>query len=350
MNILLAAPSAHCIGWHLAQAFEELGHAVEALSDDTRPSRLSWYAALASSPFRGSAEKALYRHKRAIGAELRRRAEGNGADLVLVVQGDYFLREDIRGIRERGIPVVNWIVRDPVRSEFFDPLRVINLSEYSLLFIADESWLPCVYFFDRKVVYLPLAGDAKAFSPAEREKDIDILYVGNLFPSSPDTTSGLVHARALARLLTEGFRVHALARGMRRIRHFIPGLEKIALLPYAAAPREINEAYQRANIVLSLSPLDFKKDPGEDVFAAALGGAFQITERKDNLSRLFPAGVPSFGSLAEMVAHAKEFLEHESRRRELALKARETAMQNHTFVARAKAILREVGFGGRNDS
>lgn len=264
-----------------------------------------------------------------------------GADLVIVIQGDYFLNSDIVTIqKDFEIPVVNWIVHDPALSEFFDPMRLGELAEYSHLFIADEAWLPGVYFFGKPVTYLPLAGDSEVFKPlVDTKKDIDIFFTGDLFPPSPGKTSGLVHARVLEGLLVKGFNVHASVSGRAAMEKFVPMLKKLIVVRGRQTPESLNALYSRSKIVLTLFPLDYKKDATENFFNTALSGSFQLVEQKRNIEKSFSKSVVVFRSQEELVELLSGYLKDAPAREASAAALYDEVRRAHAYQERAAKLL-----------
>ena len=341
MRILVSTSGNERTGFFAVAALSALGHDRRLFIDDKSLS-LSVFKALTRSPLRQTAKRFLQNYKRRIGKALLKEISIYKPDLVIVIQGDYFLREDIKKIRDDyKIPVVDWLIHDPVLSEFYDPLRVINLANYSQLFIADELWWPSVYFFERKATHLSLASDPHFYKPLSLEKKMDVFFTGNLLPPSPHTTTGLVCARVLEGLLKNNFSVHAAISGRSMIRKF-PLLKKMRLIKTKHSPEELNRLYNQAKIILNLCSLDFKKSFPQQIFDVALSNNFQLAEHKDNIADIFPQGVVSFKSQDELFGLLKKYLASPEERRQLAAAAYDIALKKHTYQIRMRELLKTV--------
>lgn len=341
MRILVSTSKNERMGPFVVSAISSLGHDKRLFIDDKSFS-LSLFTMLTQSPFRQTAKRFLQSYKRKIGKVLLNEVLFYKPDLVIVVQGDYFLREDIKKIRDDyKIPVVNWLIHDPVLSEFYDPLRLINLADYSQLFIADELWWPCVYFFERKVTHLPLASDPHLYKPLLLEKEIDIFFTGNLLPPSPHTTTGLMYARVLEGLLKNNFSVHAAVSG-KSMTKFFPLLAKLNFIKTKVSPETLNQLYNKSKIVLSLFPLDYKKNFPQQIFDVALSNSFQLVEYKDSVSKIFPDGIVSFKSQDELFGLLRKYLNSPEARRQLAEKAYDIALKQHTYQIRMRELLKAI--------
>jgi spore maturation protein CgeB len=344
MRILITDSKKGAVGLSLQRALSALGHRCDLLIDDDGLGHVL-HSLLEVSPFRRQAMARRMFLKRGNGRRLKRLVKAEDVEMVIVIQGDYFLKSDIAAIRnEFNIPVVNWLVHDPVLSEFFDPMRLGELAEYSHLFIADEAWLPGVYFFGKPVTHLPLAGDPAVFKSLENtKKDIDIFFAGDLFPPSPGRTSGLVHARVLESLLVNGFRVHASVSGKASIQKFVPALKKLTVIRGPQTPEALNALYNRSKIVLTLFPLDYKKDAAENFFNAALAQAFQLVEQKRNIEKLFPKSAVIFRSQKELIELLHKYLKNDAARDASSAALHEEVRRAHTYWDWAQKILLHAG-------
>lgn len=339
MKILVTASRNEKAGFFASVALSSLGHNVKLFVDD-KPLFSFKFKVLTQSPFRRAAKRFLQNYKRKIGKDLFKEISLYKPDLVIVIQGDYFLREDVTKIKDNyKIPVVNWLMHDPVLSEFYDPLRVINLADYSHLLIADELWWPSVYFFERKVIHLPLASDPFFYKPLPLAKEIDILFTGNLLPPSPHTTTGLVYARVLEGLLTNNFSVHAVVSG-KSMKKFFPRLAKLHFIKPSASPEELNLLYNKSKVVLNLFPLDYKKNFPQKIFDVALSNSFQLAEYKENISSIFPEGIVFFKSQDELFRLLKKYLNSPEERQRLAASAYDIALKKHTYKVQMGELLK----------
>lgn len=339
MRILVTSSVNEEVGGLISSAFRNSGHESVLFFDDNNSSMI-FFNVLTQSPFRQTAKRLLQNYKRKIGRALLLKVSQYKPDLVLVVQGNYFSKEDVKKIKdEYKIPVVNWLIHDPVLTEFYDPFRIIDLAEYSQLFIADELWWPGVYFFERKVNRLLRSGDPAVYRPLDLKKDIDIFFNGDLFPPSPHTTTGLVHGRVLAHLMRQGFAVQAVAANVSLLQSFVPELKYLNVIRKKTTDQELNIWYNRSKIVLNLFPLDYKKDPAQSLFDVALSGSFQAVEYKSNIEKMFLRGIVSFQSLKELVAVLGRFLNDEPARQSLAREAYVITRERHTYQKRVEKLL-----------
>lgn len=343
MKILISTSSDNFqIANSVCSALLTFGYDGELFLDD-QSFYFSFFKKAQWSPFRKTASNWLLKHKIYISSKFYEKSASFKPDFILVIQGRYFLKEEIaRIVDDQQRPVFNWLIHDPIFADFYDQLQIKHLMNYSGFFIADELWKPCVYFFGKPVIYLPLAGDSNLYYPKNLKKDIAILFVGDLAPGSPFTASGLVYSRVLDFLVGRNFPITAFVENIRLMKKFFPRLKKLNALKGASLPSFVNELYSRSKIVLNLFPLDYKKDFPASIFNTALSGNFQLAEYKDNSFSLFPESVLFFKSLSSLEELLLRFGGDEERRRVLADRAYQQAKDRHTYIRRAEEIIKNI--------
>ncbi|MCC7359398.1 MAG: glycosyltransferase [Anaerolineales bacterium] len=166
------------------------------------------------------------------------------------------------------------------------------------------------------VTWLPFAAALDRHPPAERARDLDIGFVGNLAVAHRRTA----RARRL-KLLAERFRTNDFYR------------------PYS--PATLAEVYNRARIVFNTSTA------GEitmRLFEGAGCGALLLTDPADGLEQLFDVGreVVVYSDDADLLAKARHYLEHEAERQAIAAAGRRRTHAEHQYVHRMAQFIAAV--------
>ena len=111
------------------------------------------------------------------------------------------------------------------------------------------------------------------------------------------------------------------------------------------SPEELAEVYRRSKIVVNVGRDDFPQDANMRVFEAMAGGALLLTQVPSELSAIgFEEGVHFVGYCKpeEVVPLVRIYLGEEAARRPIAEAGREKVLRQHTYDARAGAILRTL--------
>ena len=337
MKILIAGTK-----WHdnlldvAAFGFSELGHKAEIFDDNLKNNALLFSRVLGRTPFRRKADEYFRIFQDKVGDKLIKKVEEFKPDFVFVVNGFHLNRKAPEKIRKNfGIPVVTYVVDDPLLRGNW----MFDLGGYSHLFVIDDSWMPYLeYFNPENISFLPQTSDHRVFRPLGIKQDYEVGFSGNLSLRFPNTPSGFLRAQILNYAVEAGYNVIAAAPNISDTFEYFPALKKIKYFDKYIDHEELNMVYNRAKIILSIHSPQFKHGIAPRVFEAAFAGAFQLVEYKPDIEKLFP-GMPTFKSKKELLDQLKFYLDNDQKRKEIAKKMREIALEKHTFKSRAESIL-----------
>lgn len=242
-------------------------------------------------------------------------AAGGDADLLLVVEGETYLP---RSLETCPCPTALWAIDNHLHA---DPARVGQGGHFALarafdhLFIAQRDYEAAFRARGLAPTWLPLAcaPDAHARAPAPAQRDLDVVFVGHVLP---------IHSRR--RALLDRLRV----RFRLEERQGVFG-EDMARL------------HARAKVVFNCS---LAGDLNMRVFEGLASGAVVVTDRIENgLERFFAPGEHLLAyddrSLEDVVAAA---LADDARRVEVAGRGQRLALRHHTYLQRARDLVRVV--------
>lgn len=249
--------------------------------------------------------------------------------------------EALRAIRSSGITTALWFVEDYLRFTYWQQYAQC----YDYVFTIQKG--ACFDAFRAagidNVVYLPCACDPQVHKPIQltrEEKErfgSPISFVG----------AGYHNRRSMFLHLADlSFRIW--------------GTEWPAARPYdrlvaeegrRVAPEEYVKIFNASEINLNLHSCPERDgvDPGGDfvnprTFEIAACGAFQLVDARVHLPECFEVGkeIVVFRNLEELRSQISYFLEHESERKEIAQRARERALREHTYEHRMQSMLLHI--------
>ncbi len=181
---------------------------------------------------------------------------------------------------------------------------------------------------EMRLLHCPLAGNDRIFFPIEKEKDIDISFVGTLAHGDRG------ESRYLYPLIDCGKYNFYLA-GMTYKDWGVP------FLPYS----EVNEIRNRSKININFhtnyqkegkgQPLG-RVDLNQSVYNIALAGGFQICDHPE--AKLIFGGSIIVPDDKDWVNCVEYYMNHEEERNECAKKALEIARKHHTWKERMKNL------------
>ena len=243
---------------------------------------------------------------------------------------NYLSAPALAAVRERGVPVVNismddrlpdnWSTRHGVR------LGAIGLAHVCDLVLTTSSETVSWYGAEGcAAIFWPLASDPDVFAPRDdRERDIDVLFVGNKYG---------IRESIVRRLVDSGIAVDCFGGGW----------------PNGPATAEQAAAlFKRAQIVLGIGTVGYC----DDVFTlklrdfdAPMSGALYITHRCPDLSRLYEEGreIVCYATAAQCAAEIQHYLTHPAELRRIAAAGHAKALSRHTWIHRLEWLFHEIG-------
>jgi spore maturation protein CgeB len=107
--------------------------------------------------------------------------------------------------------------------------------------------------------------------------------------------------------------------------------------------RELPAFYQCVSVNLNLTSLQMKNGLNQRVFDVPAAGAFLLTDHKEALWELFaPEEMVTFRTIEEAQEKLAYYLKYPGTRRQVATRARERVLSQHTYGHRLQVIVRQI--------
>jgi hypothetical protein len=338
--VIVAFSKDRAASLELARGFTELGDEAIVLSDD-HSDILSGLVSLGS----------YFPSKRvAARSDVVRREGGNKRilaqtlslkpDLCFVVGGEDIAPETVVAINNAGIRTAAWITEEPANIEPRNPFRWLNFEPYSHIFAVDKLWAQSLQLFPIPKTYLPFGGFVPAEFSRMQKQDIDVLFVGDLFPRYPDTISGYGRRIILKKLLQANLISKAITPGFSKTDFLSPELGEYnaKIIDRDFTTDEMVSWYRRARIIVYIGSLLFKTDFDAALYRMIFEGAFVITDFRTNADKLWDSALPAVKSINELQEKIHWYLLNEDERKKTAEKLATIASARHTYAERARRI------------
>ena len=287
----------------------------------------------------------LSRHREALQARGRAvfrteaisRLDAFRPDLVFLLNGDIFEDETLDEIRSGGVKIALWLFDNRERL----PRSVTEVGHVDRLFCfeqRDVDWFRAQGWDN--VSFLPQACDPDVYRPLEGvAKDIDILFVGNLYGSAKRKETMEAVIRAFPQRCIEVYGLY---------QPWYKGVLKCWYRPHkdifknrTIPPAAVNALYNRARIVLNIHQELQQSGANPRVFEICGSGAYQICDGNDYIRSLFPDGsVGLYDSEQELLTLLGRALEEDPSAQAEA--AHRTVYGQHTFVNRMAQVLSSI--------
>nr|WP_224749705.1 glycosyltransferase [Polycladospora coralii] len=273
-------------------------------------------------------------------------------DLVLIFHGIYrhkfdALSKDISSIRKLGFKTAIWLTDDPYYSSTTKALCL----QYDYVFTQDRG---SVSFYKecgaKKVFFLPLATDPKAYRPLEVNPayQSDICFIGVAFDNR------LQFIDSIADYLSTK-NVKLIGPKWNQLNHYSRLKEKIILGKWLK-PKDTARYYNGAKIVLNLHRLDADKKINKNkhnipafsinnrTFEILSCKTFQLTDMRPDLEQFYTPQqeIETFNSADLFIKKAEYYLKHHEERNQVAIDGYRKTLQENTYDKRIQSLLKHV--------
>ncbi len=276
---------------------------------------------------------------RRMNERMLRKVKERGTDLLLIIRGGYVSSDAINRIRrETSCRTVNSCPDNPFGLPTYRPLASDAIAAYDIFLTKDPFfWAELRAQGYSNVRYLPHGFDDTVYRRLGEERQgedkysADVGFVGSYYP---------YRAKLLDRLV--GPEVNLKIWGGRQWREAAsPWLRE----RYCGGPIFSEEKVKMINFTkINLNPQHpggAVFTPDERVFQIAGCGAFQLVNKKRDLSTLFKENeeIVAYGSREELKDLIDYYVNHPDEREEVAAKSLKRARAEHTHRHRAMSIL-----------
>lgn len=251
-------------------------------------------------------------------------------DVVFILNGDIFDTATLDYFRSLA-KVALW---------FFDarerlPRALWHVDHVDAFFCFDQRDVEWYAAQGRKAHFLPQACDTSIYRPLGLKKDIDILFVGNMY-HSPARKEAVLNI--IERFSDRKIEIYGL------FQPWYKGILKWIARPYRRiiknvniAPANVNELYNRSRVVLNIHEEHQKDGANPRVFEVCGAGTYQICNRNPYIAGLFPDGeVGLYDDKDGMLEMIEEALHRDTAAD--AARAFAVVKGNHTFDERIRTV------------
>ena len=256
-------------------------------------------------------------------------------DIVFILNGEILLGETLDYFR-RSARVAVWC---------FDSVKHIpavkdHIDHADRFYCYDKGDIEYYAAQGKQALFLPQAADTSVYHPLEGvEKDIDILFVGDLYhsPRRQHYIHEVVKAFPDKKIKVVGIYkpwyknpVKALLRERRDV-----------YTNHNVAPGAVNELYNRAKVVLNIHNEQQTDGANPKVFEICASGAYQVCDANPYLHNLFPNGETGlYDNPGQMIVLIREALEGSKAANAAA--ARAIFLEKHTFKRRISTVVEDL--------
>ncbi len=327
--------------WHggyeyfFSKALRSLGHDVLYFDDNGTKTQKNFRRIFTRIPRLQYEVEDLY--CRAISRDWMAAVRAFKPDLIILEHTPNTLVPYIRAIKKEGYKIFYWMDAPATGSQAKD--GIAGSLEADKVFSVDRKWMSILYP-PESFTHLPIAGDPETFYPIPgTKKEYDIVWIGSLPPANGD---GYLRAKILAELPGK-YRIAAFGSGLGYWKRYFPILEERIKSGSTLTFKEMNEIYNKSEIVLNIHSTSNTSALSGRTYEIALSGAFQLVDWREDLDRQYPQGTfATFHYAIELNGLVEKWIGHPRERAEMAARARERVLAQDTYRHRAKEMLKYI--------
>lgn len=265
-------------------------------------------------------------------------------DLLLALDGLELPTDYIDAVRAMGIPTAIWFTDDP----YYTDMTVAISPHYDYVFTLERNCLePYRAAGSPNVHYLPFAAYTDHYRPTLIQSPIrrNLGFIGSAYWNRVHFLRPVMPALAEQGLMINGI-------WWDRLPEFSQYSDRIELGKWMG-PVETAEVYSGTKIVLNLHRSPFEEDvnhngagilaasPNPRTFEISACATLQLVDARDDLASFYTPGVEieTFSTADELVDKVRFYLTHEKERREIALRALDRTLRDHTYANRLNDML-----------
>lgn len=265
-------------------------------------------------------------------------------DLVIVLDGMDLPLDQIAGLRARGIKTAIWLTDDPYYTDF--TMKIV--SHYDFVFTLE---LNCIDFYRglgcTEVHYLPFAAHREHYRPTITRSTVEreVSFIGSAYWN---------RVNFFREIFPDLMSYNTVINGIWWDRMPEAALygDRVEIGKWMS-PQETATTYSGSKIVINLhrSHIDEAVNnntllipaasPNPRTFEISATGTLQLCDARDDLCSFYKPDeeIVTFTNPQEMMDKIRYYLTHEEERREIALRAFERTLKDHTYLKRLDQML-----------
>lgn len=252
-------------------------------------------------------------------------------DIVIIIRGDYMDKDVLKKMKTSRL--ILWMY-DSVRRY---PEMGNYLDLYDEIYSFDPDDVTALNKRYRNVEFLPLGYDEKVYFPMNRKKDIDICFVGALYPERIEFFERLIED--FPQLNIEIYGIYQFKRYVFSYMKFLLQGKRKHFKNKKLCHKQCNELYNRSKICLNILPDEYKEEWNARFFELNGSGSFQIVTNSNMTQKYYKDCVATFVNYEDLKQKIQFYLDQPEVRREVSQQALTVARKRDRYIERLKKLL-----------
>jgi spore maturation protein CgeB len=255
-------------------------------------------------------------------------------DLLFLIQGNYIFKSTVEMMKCKK---VLWMMDSIFRAE--EAWQIRNSVDF--IFVFEKTDVDKLWQSEKITArFLPLALDETVYFPTNKNRDIDILFVGALYENRIRLLKKIINRFPLKSIKIYG----SYYSPFRRPFHHLFRRDKKSFLNKNISPQKVNEVYNRSRICVNIHHSQSQYGVNQRFFEISGSRSFQLVDNNPYIRDNFSAEeITIYHSEQDLFDKIEFFLEDHVSAGRVAEKAYEKILSQHTFTYRIKGVLEIIG-------
>lgn len=264
-------------------------------------------------------------------------------DLVFVRTGNQVNYETVKYMSETATTVL--FLSDSL--ERYTQLRDV-VSAYSKVYSFEKSDIIELEALDIKGDTLMGTFDDYQYFPLDREKNIDVSFVGAMYPFRKEILEKLRHDFPGLKMEFHG--KYIPSHNLYRLFKYLNSDEKNTFTNKNVHYVDVNEIYNRSKICLNLQHPQSKSGWNSRLCEILGTQSFQIVNENSEVLTEFKGGLETYTTYEELKKKIRFYIENSEEREKIAMRGYQIAIEKYTTLKSVEKILNDtIDFGSKTE-
>lgn len=254
-------------------------------------------------------------------------------DVVIVIRGDYMQKEILQAMKSAKL--ILWMY-DSIRRY---PKMIENIELYDNVYTFDIEDNQALQMKHNNSSFLPLAYDEKTYFPKKLKKDVDISFVGALYPDRIELLE-----KVIADFPDLNIKVYGIYQFKRYIFSYIKFLmsgKKRWFKNKKLSHKKCNDLYNRSKICINILPEQYIEEWNARFFELNGSNSFQLVTKSKMTEKYYKDSVVTYSNYQDLKDKIQFYLSNDSARETIAEKAFNYSKIHDQYKNRFNKILKE---------
>ncbi len=331
-KVLIVGPNFYGYNDSVARAFNKLGFATKVLY--FLDADVEGFKEKVLLHLTADKEKLFLKKRIKYNTYFKKEYDDYQPDILFLIKGAILTPETVAEARKKSL-VILWMMD----SIYLNPTSYILRNVVDHIFLFEQTEIPKLAAEGITAHFLPLALDESVYFPIEGTKDIDLLFVGALYPNRVKLLNKIIE-----RFPEKNIKIYGnLFSPWRKPLKFLFRKNKHIYINKNVQPSELNKLYSRSKVCLNIHHSQSVDGVNQRFFEILGAGALQVCDYKTFIGDNFSEGdLGWYKNEEELMEKLKECFVNAEPLKEKALNGFAKTLQLHTFKERVRFILNSI--------